>query len=54
MDNLMAASTQSDEILLDVLSELTTRVDVVNMKFVQSTTALAAPPVPLEDVLAQC
>ena len=53
MDNLVAVGAQSDEILLDVPAELTPRADVVDLELVQSTTALAAPPVPLENLLVQ-
>ena len=53
MENLVTGGAERDEILLDVPSEPTPRADVVDLELVQSTTALAAPPVPLENLLVQ-
>ena len=53
MESFVTGGAQRDEILFDVLSELTPRADVVNLELIHATTALAAPPVTIQHALAQ-
>ncbi len=53
MESFVTGGAQRDEILFDVLSELTPRADVVNLELIHATTALAAPPVALQHLPPQ-
>jgi len=53
MYKLVAACAKRDEVMLGVVSELAPRGDVVHLEFAWAPAALAAPPIPLEDSLAQ-
>jgi len=53
MHKLVAARAQGDEIVLGVVSELTPRVNVVNVEFARAPAALAAPAIPLQYPLAE-
>ncbi len=53
MESFVTGGAQRDEILFDVLSEPTPRADVVNLKLIHATTALAAPPVALQHLPAE-
>ncbi len=53
MHKLVAACAEGDEVVLGVVSELTPRVDVVNMEFDRAPAALAAPAIPLQYLLAE-
>ncbi len=52
MKQPVTAATESDEVMLGIVSELTARPDVVNLQLVRAPTSLALPSVPLQDLLA--
>jgi len=47
MHNLVTACAQGDEVCFRIVSQLTSWVDVVNLKLAYAPAALAAPPIPL-------
>jgi len=53
MYKLVAACAKRDEVMLDVVSELAPRVDVMNIQIVLAPAALAAPAIPLQYLLTQ-
>ncbi len=53
MEFLMTPDAERDEVLFGIGSQLTPRVDVVNLEIGRSAAALAAPAVPLQHMLAQ-
>jgi hypothetical protein len=48
----MAMTAKSDQISLGIVSKLASQLDVVNLELARVPTALAAPAVPLQYLLA--
>ncbi len=53
MDILVTTCTKRDQILLSIVSKSAPSVDVVNLKFAQAPTTLAAPAISLKHLPAQ-
>ncbi len=52
MKQPVTAGTESDEVILGIISELTARPDVMDLQIVRAPTSLALPSVPLQDLVA--
>ena len=53
MGNLVTTGTEGDQIVLGVVSQPAPRLDVVHFEPGRVPTMLAAPPIPLQHLLAQ-
>ncbi len=53
MHEFVTTCAQSDEVVLGVVSELTPRVNVMDLESARASAALAAPAVPLQYLLAE-
>jgi hypothetical protein len=53
MDVPMAGTAKSDEILLDVVSESASRLNVMDLEIFRRSTSLASPAVAFEHLLAK-
>jgi hypothetical protein len=47
----MTLSAKGDQVLLGIISEPASRLDVVNLELAKMPTVLAPPAVPLQDLL---
>jgi hypothetical protein len=51
MNHLVAAGAEGDEIQFGIVTKLTSRAAVVHLKVCKTSAILAAPPIPLEDLV---
>jgi hypothetical protein len=53
MNLAMAAITEGDEVLGDIISQRASRADVMDLEIVWASAVLASPSVALQDLLAK-